>query len=539
MIARVLHGHPPPEAHDLIELPLKTRTREKSYILIVDDNRNSLLALAAVLKDLQQHLILAESAKEALKQVLIHEFAVILMDAHMPIMSGFEAAKLIRARDKSAHTPIIFMTALYKDESNIFQGYSLGAVDYIFKPIDPLILNSKVKVFVELFSKSIKNHALENELKKRQLAEKRIKILTSHTQLILNSLGEGICGFNLQGTITFANPAAANLLGYKIGELLGQYIQNIFFTETPWKENPLYLALKGGYPYHTELTMFSKKDGSHLPVKFTATHMQATHTRRYGMVMTFRDVIDLKRAETLARQHQHQIKLAHGSRLSMAMEMASTLAHELNQPLATITNYSKGSIRRLEAKNPNLEEVLTALKKIAKQSQRAGEIIHNIKTFVGKGKLSLVNVLIKDLIEDAIALLEFELQQTNIDIQFSLENPQQIITVDKLQLEQVIINLLRNSIEAMREAKTMHPKIFIRSKLLDTHTLEISFIDNGPGFTQEISEQLLKKYFTTKSNGMGMGLAICRTIIEAHGGHIVAQPVPEGGACFHFTLAVR
>ncbi len=385
---------------------------DKAHILIVDDNQQNLIALKALLEELDQLLIFATSAQEALRYVLKYDFAVILLDVQMPITDGFETARLIRSREKSSYTPIIFLSAWHKDEMDINQGYGAGAVDYIFKPINPLILRSKVKVFVDLFTKSTLAINLQNELKKRLLAERQ------------------------------------------------------------------------------------------------------------------------------ASKQKHQLELAQLDRVNTMEEMSSTVAHELNQPLATIANYVKGCIHRLNNGEYEVSEIISALERAAQQAERAGSILHRIKSFVRKRQLFLEPVAIEELLNNIPNLLSEEvLQESKIEISI-LPSPEQlpVMLLDKIQLEQVLSNLLRNSIEALQNHVEQPRQLIIKTTLDALQTLTITVRDNGPGIPLAFLPKLFDLYFTTKTSGMGVGLSICRTIIEAHGGHIVASNNSEGGACFQITL---
>ena len=386
---------------------------KKINILIVDDKPQNLVAISAILADLNQNLICVSSAHEALRAILQYDFAVILLDVCMPDIDGFETARLIRAREKSSYIPIIFLSALNKEDTDINRGYAMGAVDYIFKPINPVILRSKVKVFIDLFTKSIVAIQLKNELARRE------------------------------------------------------------------------------------------------------------------------------RAEDNEKKQQHQLTLAESNRLSAMMEMTSAVAHELNQPLTTIANYVKGCIHRLNKGEYEVNELISALEKAAHQAERAGAILHRIKNFVRKEKIIHEAVHIHDLIQNVVDLIQEMLKEFAIRCHFKFTRKMiPPMLLDKIQIEQVMINLLRNSIEALQTHS--HPKreIIIQTLLNPNKSLTIIFKDTGPGIAPQEEKQLFELYFTTKAQGMGMGLSISRTIIEAHGGSIIGKNNPKGGACFQINLPI-
>lgn len=387
---------------------------QKTHILIVDDTPQNLISFKAILEELNQDLIFAHSAKEALRQILQYDFSVILLDVQMPDMDGFETARLIRAREKSSYTPIIFLSAFHQNELDVSQGYAMGAVDYILKPINPLILRSKVKVFVNLFTKSILAINLQNELKKRLNAEQRLR-----------------------------------------------------------------------------------------------------------------------------KQH-HRLALAEMDRLSTIEEISSALAHELNQPLAAISNYVNGCVHRLNSGDYQVEQLAIALQRAGQQAERAGAILHRIKNFVRKNKLYYEPIVIHELIAHVALLLQDTIEEAHVHLhcRFSKKNIPPLF-LDKIQIEQVILNLFRNGIEALKTCS--HPKRELRVQTRFDHKrkkLIITVEDNGLGIDPEQVAKVFELYYTTKVDGMGVGLSICRTIIEAHGGQISVNNQLSGGACFQITLPV-
>src|SRR5256714_5295726 len=196
---------------------------EKVNILLVDDQPNNLLALETILDEMGQNLVRADSGNRALKHLLDREFAVILLDVQMPDLDGFETATLIRERERSRDTPIIFLTAMERSETNVFRGYELGAVDYIFKPFHPDILRSKVNVFVQLYRQRAKLRKQAHELAR----------VIKQNELILNAAAEGVLGIDLHGVATFANPAAARMLGVFADDIVGHDIHSLVHPVFP------------------------------------------------------------------------------------------------------------------------------------------------------------------------------------------------------------------------------------------------------------------------------------------------------------------
>lgn len=246
------------------------------------------------------------------------------------------------------------------------------------------------------------------------------------------------------------------------------------------------------------------------------------------------DVTESKRVGSLT--HQGQLDFAENLKNSSVSEVASYLAHELNQPLTTIATFIQGCITQLEDKNANPSKILYALKESAIQVERAGKIIHRIKNSVRKKYLHLEDANYNDIVMESIKFINYAKDDNFVEINFCADPNLPIVRIDKIQIQQVIINLLRNSTEAMAEYSTPNPQIFI-SYVLDKNMLTTKLTDNGPGFPHNMKTQI-DTMNSTKANGMGIGLSICRSIIEAHGGQLTLNATIERGAQVQFTLPI-
>ncbi len=249
------------------------------------------------------------------------------------------------------------------------------------------------------------------------------------------------------------------------------------------------------------------------------------------------DITEQVQAEEKFRAYQKQ--LAETIRSNSLGEMASSLAHEINQPLTAISAYVKGCVRRLENKNEVTPEIMDILIEASNQAERAGAVVHRIKNYVRQGELFYENIDINTIIAQAIHLITQEVQDLNLKILYTPTNDVFELRIDRIQIEQVILNLLRNAIEAMQEVKTPEPQITIQVNTQKESYLTVQIIDNGPGFSAQIADHLFDSYFTTKTQGMGLGLAICRSIIEAHSGQLSASQLATGGSCFQFDLPIK
>jgi two-component system sensor kinase FixL len=214
-------------------------------------------------------------------------------------------------------------------------------------------------------------------------------------------------------------------------------------------------------------------------------------------------------------------------------EMASTLAHEINQPLSAIANYLKGSRRLLEG-NEAAAPVREAMEKANEQALRAGEIIRRLRDFVSRGETERRVESLPKLIEEASALALVGAKEHDVRVRFAFDPEADLVMADRVQIQQVLLNLMRNAIEAM--AASPRRELTLTTSLLRDRMVEVAVADTGPGLADEVTRQLFQPFVTTKRHGMGVGLSISRTIVDAHGGKITAEPNPGGGTVFRFTL---
>ncbi len=251
-----------------------------------------------------------------------------------------------------------------------------------------------------------------------------------------------------------------------------------------------------------------------------------------------RDVSDRKRAQEKARQHLAE--LAHMMRLRMMGELMSEVSHEINQPLYAISNFAAASLNRLHSPQTGSapSEVTGWLEQIAAQATRAGEIIRRIGRFVRKSPAKLVTADVNEIVKSVIDLLGVDGRLDAVDLRLDLADDAPPVCIDRIQVEQVLVNLLRNALEAMANNPAAHRQLRVRTERHSSEYVEVVVSDNGPGLPPEQLNRLFEPFFTTKSEGMGMGLSISHSIIEAHGGRLEAVANPDRGLTFHFTLPI-
>ncbi|TVT54636.1 MAG: PhnD/SsuA/transferrin family substrate-binding protein [Sedimenticola thiotaurini] len=375
---------------------------------------------------------------------------------------------------------------------------------------------------------------LNRELKKAKLHLER------QYELILNSVADGILGVDMEGNTTFANRAMTHITGWEVDDLLGKNQHQLLHhtradgTSHPADQCPVYATCKDQIPRFVNDDVFWKKDGSSFPVEYSSTPIKDSQFKTVGSVVVFRDISDRKRIDEEARQHQDD--LAHVARLSTMGEMASGIAHEINQPLTAIATNAHACIRMLESNNGQTERVIDVLERIGAQAARAGEIIRHLRQFVKKEQPELSLIDINEVINEVITLLRTEIRKAGVRIDLELDKHIGAVLAQHVQIDQVILNLARNAIEAMLDMPEGSRVLTISTQNQQDGYVKVTVSDTGPGLDASIVDQLFNPFVTTKSNGMGLGLSISQGIIEAHKGRIFVEPDSLKGATFVFQL---
>jgi two-component system sensor kinase FixL len=357
----------------------------------------------------------------------------------------------------------------------------------------------------------------------------------AHLTSILDTVPDAMVVIDERGVIQSFSSAAERLFGYSAAEMIGKNVKMLM--PSPHRENHdgyLERYLRTGERRIIgigRIVVGERKDGSTFPMELAVGEMRSSNRRFFtGFI---RDLTE--RQETEARLQELQAELIHISRLTAMGEMASALAHELNQPLAAIANYMKGTRRVLETSTDERSAMLRdAMDKAAEQALRAGQIIRRLRDFVARGESERRVESVKKLIEEASALALVGVKDQGVRVRFVYDPAIDLVLADKVQIQQVLINLLRNAVEAMQESEKR--ELVISTANGGDGTVAISVADTGSGIAPDIAAQLFQPFVTTKRHGMGVGLSISRTIVEAHGGQMHVEPNPQGGTIFRFTL---
>jgi PAS domain S-box-containing protein len=358
------------------------------------------------------------------------------------------------------------------------------------------------------------------------------KAMEAKLNAIFNAAVEGIITIDMSGIIVSANTTVEAIFGYKPEELTGCGIDRIMPSWSKEKHD-YYLtsAAKSGAKIQ-ELEGLHK-NGSVVSVDQSIAEYAIDNARYLTYIV--RDVSLRKHRERKNKEHLDQ--LAHVTRLGLMGEMASGIAHEVNQPLTAISSYAQVSLNLINKDNPDLVKLAEVLHKTQQQALRAGRIIHRMREFVKSHAKQSSAASINTLIQDAVSLCAAELKQNSIELALQLDNDLPPIFVDHIHIEQVIINLIRNSIDALQNlAENQQRQLSIHSRLTLKNAVLVRIKDNGPGIDEDRQQKIFMPFYTTKPDGMGMGLSISRSLLEAHGGTLYFKSKSGKGCAFYFTL---
>ncbi|MFZ5746537.1 MAG: PAS domain-containing sensor histidine kinase [Pseudomonadota bacterium] len=363
----------------------------------------------------------------------------------------------------------------------------------------------------------------------RELAQRE-----AHLTSILQTVPDAMIVIDEDGLIRDFSDTAERQFGWTAAEVTGRNVSMLM--PSPYRE------AHDGYLeryYRTgerriigvgRVVVGERKDGSTFPMELAVGEMQLAEGRYFtGFV---RDLTERQQTET--RLQELQTELVHVSRLTALGEMASALAHELNQPLSAIGNYLSGSKALLKRDPVPQARVVEAVERAASESLRAGEIIRRLRDFVSRGETERSVESLPKLLEEASALALVGAKEHGIRVRFDLSPAIDLVLVDKVQIQQVILNLIRNAVDAMAESQRRELTVTVAPEQGAMALVVVA--DTGPGIRPDITDQLFQPFVTTKRTGMGVGLSICRTIVEAHGGRIWAEANEGGGAVFRFTI---
>jgi two-component system sensor histidine kinase DctS len=377
--------------------------------------------------------------------------------------------------------------------------------------------------------------ALRRHIQRRQAAESALRDEYAFRKAMEDSLDTGLRARDLEGRITYVNPAFCRMVGWSAEELVGlcppmpYWLPDDIERTRAVHDN----VLAGSIPSEGIELGFQRKNGERFEVLIHEAPLIDSQGRQDGWMGSVIDISERKHNQELARQQQ--AKLQSTARLVAMGEMASSLAHELNQPLAAIASYNAGVLNQIRAGEFSREELAAALDKLGQQAQRAGQVIRRIYEFVQRSEPRREVCDFRTIVADAVGLVDADARGQGIGIEQQIGSELPTISGDAVLLGQVLVNLLRNGIEAMLKTP---PALRVLTVSVEGNQSGIHLIicDHGHGISEAMADRLFEPFFSTKREGMGMGLNICRSIVESHQGRLWFETNPGGGTCFHMQL---
>ena len=505
---------------------------ERVKILLVDDTPENLISLEAALDGLGQELVLANSGMEALRHLLHDDFAAILLDVKMPDMDGFQTAELIRSRKRSRHTPILFLTG-YKSDEHLFRGYDLGAVDFLFKPIVPEVLRSKVGVFVEL---SRNTSLLRRQAEVLSKAEQKFRSL-------LEAAPDAMIISSEDGLISLMNSQAEVMFGFRREELMGRNIRELVPDWTAFSPDALTLTAAG--PHAPREFRAVRKNQQRFPVEISLSPLQTEE----GLLLTsaIRDITERKKADEAIRELNTTLEQRVAERTRELLESNEALrqsnddlnqfayaaSHDLQEPLRMVALYSQMLQRKYGGKNdPETDQYVGFIVGGAKRMEM---LLKDLLTYSQTGAADQgppQPIDCESVMKKVLLNLQASIEQNNASVSWQTLP---VVQAHEVRLVQLLQNLIGNAIKYRAKDP---PQVRISAQRRENDWLFV-IEDNGIGIEPEYAPQIFgifKRLHGQSYPGTGIGLAICQRIVERYGGRIWVESKPGEGSRFHFTL---
>ena len=493
-------GTDPPEIKDPCQ---------KMKILLVDDSADNLFSVQTALEPLGEEILLASSGKEALRLCLDQDFAAILLDVRMPDMDGFETAEFIRSRRRSKHTPLLFLTA-YRSDEQLFRGYDLGAVDFLFRPLVPEILQSKVRVFVEL----------------SRTAE-ALRQANTYNRSLIEASFDPLITIAPDGRVMDVNRAAEEATGLSRQELVRTDFCS-YFTDVEKAQIGYRRIFRDGWIQDHELELRHCR-GSTQPVICNASVYRDETGRVAGAIAAIRDISERKRAEQALARYADDLKRSNAE----LEQFAYVASHDLQEPLRAVTTFTQLIGNRYKGRlDPDADEFIDL---VVDGAKRMAALIQDLLAYsrVGRHRRSWAVVDCEAVVEGVLSNLSTAIAETGGTV---THDRLPVVRADETELSQVFQNLIGNS---LKFHGTEPPSIHLSAQR-DHREWRISVADNGIGIDSQYADEIFRMFSRLHGSGeypgTGIGLALVKRIVERRGGRVWVQSELGKGATFHFTI---
>ncbi len=390
-----------------------------------------------------------------------------------------------------------------------------------------------IKLLATEAAMSLENLHLYSNLRERD----------TKTRRIVDSALDAVLSIDERGSVTEWNAQAETMFGWKRHEAVGRTLSKLFVPDRhrdAHDKGLKHFLSTGEGPLlnrRIEITAL-RRDGSEFPVEVSIAPYQIEGNWEFSGFV--RDITEKRAAEASTRRHREmEMELAHANRVATMGQMSASIAHEVNQPIGAAVTNAHAALRWLGATPPNMDEVHHALSRIVTNGNRATEVLSRIRAFIKKAPPRKDSLDVNQAVLEVVALTRSEAKTNKVAVEMQLADGLPLVQADRVQLQQVLLNLIINAIEAMSASDAGSRRLLISSAKSDSNDVSVEVQDSGPGFHRASAEQIFQAFYTTKPAGLGMGLSICRSIVEAHGGQLRAAAADPTGAIFTFTLPAR
>ena len=541
----------------------RVRNGDRVNILLVDDRAENLLALDAILEPLGERLVRAHSGDEALKCLLTDEFAVILLDVQMPGLNGFETAELIKSRERTRDIPIIFLTAISKDEAYVFRGYSVGAVDYMSKPFQPDVLRSKVAVFVDLYRKQRqlkRQERLLHEATLRELElEHRARLLAqeARTAQIVSTAMDAIIVLDADRNVTLVNAAAERMFERDAHVILGEPVSLLISGDDLSDVLTMFESTKGSNGQRRELHPLkgAREGGESFPLEASVSCIEIAGERNFTIIA--RDVSDRLRAEEALRTQAISLETnaaelralndalqARQEELERAMtarnRFYASMSHELRTPINAIIGYNTLLLDHIYG--PLNDKQTHGLQRTHKAANHLLELVNDVldlsKIEAGKIELTLQPVPFPGIIEDLFVTVRPLADEHETPLELRVAGSPKSIISDPRRVRQILLNLLSNAIKFGKGKP-----ILVETRLTGGDHIEVAVTDQGEGIEPDdlprIFDEFVQLSNSQQLGGTGLGLPISKRLSSLLGGELHVESQLGHGSTFRLSLPER